>query len=148
MRADAVVAGYWPFPGELDPRPLMDALHEQGHALCLPVVINRHAALEFRAWVPGEPLIEAVFGTQVPQIERPTLVPEVLLVPLLAFDQDGYRLGYGGGYYDRTLAALAQDQPISIGLAFASQEINHVPHEAHDRRLEWVITEQAMHQLQ
>jgi 5-formyltetrahydrofolate cyclo-ligase len=147
LPAGAVVAGYWPFPDELDPRPWMDMLHARGHRLCLPVVADRDTALEFRAWAPGEPLIEAVFGTRVPQIDRPTLVPQVLLVPLLAFDRDGYRLGYGGGYYDRTLAAMAQDHPISIGLAFASQEINNVPHEAHDRRLDWVMTERAVHRI-
>lgn len=125
----------------------MAALHGRGHPLCLPVVTDKVGALVFRAWAPGEALVEGVFDTRVPPPDRPVVEPTVLLVPLLAFDRAGYRLGYGGGYYDRTLAALAQNQPTSIGLAFAAQEVDTLPHEAHDRRLDWVITEQAAHRI-
>lgn len=125
----------------------MAALQARGHPLCLPVVTDKVGALAFRAWAPGDPLVEGVFGTQVPHPDRPAVEPTILLVPLLAFDRAGYRLGYGGGYYDRTLAALAHNRPTSIGLAFASQEVNTLPHEAHDRRLNWVITEQAAHRI-
>jgi len=144
---NAVIAGYWPFPDELDPRPLLTDLQARGHALCLPVVIDRGSSLLFRAWTSGEPLIEAVFGTRVPHADRPILVPDVLLVPLLAFDRTGYRLGYGGGYYDRTLAELEQTGAIAIGLAFAAQEVEKVPHEAHDWRLDWLVTETGAHRI-
>ena len=107
----AIVAGYWPFPDEMDPRPLMKHLVALGHSLCLPVVVERAAALQFRAWSPGGSLVDSVYGTQVPPADAPLKVPNVLLVPLLAFDDAGYRLGYGGGYYDRTIADLAPHSP-------------------------------------
>lgn len=142
----AVIAGYWPFPDELDPRPLMNHLAARGCTLCLPVVVERDAALQFRTWAPGDPLVDSVFGTQVPTVDSPTVVPDILLVPLLAFDSAGYRLGYGGGYYDRTLAALESAAPLTIGLAFALQEVSQVPRDAYDRRLDWIVTETAVHQ--
>jgi 5-formyltetrahydrofolate cyclo-ligase len=144
---EAVVAGYWPFPDELDPRPLMHALHQRGNALCLPVVVDKHSALEFRAWAPGDSLADGVFGTRIPLDDCPARVPDILLVPLLAFDHAGYRLGYGGGFYDRTLAALDAARPTAIGLAFAAQEIDKVPRETHDRRLDWIVTERAAHRI-
>lgn len=136
-----VVAGYWPFPDELDPRPLMRVLETRGHTLCLPVVIDRAAPLLFRTWSEGQPLIESVYGTKVPPPEHKTVTPDVLLVPLLAFDAAGYRLGYGGGFYDRTLARLTETGAVSIGLGFAAQEVAHVPHDEHDWRLDWLATE-------
>jgi len=147
LAPSAVVAGYWPFPDELDPRPVMTDLHAQGHVLCLPVVVAPHSALEFRAWAPGDSLVKAVFGTRVPHSDRLTLVPDVLLVPLLAFDRAGFRLGYGGGYYDRTLAALEPTGAISIGIGFAIQEIKRVPRDAYDRRLNWMVTETGTYQI-
>lgn len=140
--AGAPVSGYWPFGEELDPRPLMTALAGRSHAIGLPVISGRDRPLVFRRWRPGDPLEEGAYGILAPREDAPLLVPELLLVPLLAFDRRGYRLGYGGGYYDRTLAALrAQGPVLAVGLAFAQQEVDAVPHGAQDQRLDWIVTE-------
>jgi len=107
----AVVSGFWPINEEIDIRPLMIELHNQGCQLALPVVQGKGQRLLFRAWRPGDPLEAGVFGTLQPSTRREALEPEALLVPLLACDEDGWRLGYGGGFYDRTLAALRAKHP-------------------------------------
>ncbi|HHN67450.1 MAG TPA: 5-formyltetrahydrofolate cyclo-ligase, partial [Thermopetrobacter sp.] len=99
-----VVAGYWPVHHEIDPRPLMERLARHEVTLALPVVTARDRPLIFRRWRPGEPLTDGAFGVPVPSEDAPSLRPAVVLVPLLAFSRAGHRLGYGGGYYDRTLA--------------------------------------------
>ena len=138
----AVVSGYWPMRGELDPRPALLALAAAGHPLCLPVVAGKGRPLIFRAWAPGADLVPGAFGAEVPVPESPVLQPSLLLVPLLAFDRRGYRLGYGGGFYDRTLAALRRAREVTaVGLAFAAQEVDQVPAEATDERLDWIVTE-------
>jgi 5-formyltetrahydrofolate cyclo-ligase len=138
----AVVSAYWPMRCELDPRPLMHALHEAGHPMALPDMPGIGRPLVFRAWAPGDVLTSAKFDTQVPAADKPGMAPRVMLVPLLAFDRDGYRLGYGGGFYDRTLTALRPAGPVlAIGLAFAVQEVPAVPRDASDRRLDWIVTE-------
>ena len=140
----AVVSGYWPMRSEVDPRPALAALHARGHPLCLPVVVGAGQPLRFRAWRPGDALVAGGFGTQVPDAGRAERVPRLLLVPLLAFDRAGYRLGYGGGFYDRTLRALRQGGDVlAVGLAFAAQEVAAVPHDATDARLDWIVTETA-----
>jgi len=139
IRHGVAISGFWPMASEMDPRPLMTALIARGHRLCLPVVEGRDAALIFRAWTPGDALVEAVFGTRVPAADQELITPAAVLVPLLAFDRAGHRLGYGGGYYDRTLAALSD--PLAIGIAYGFQEADEVPHDAHDQRLDWVVTE-------
>lgn len=141
--AGAAVSGYWPIGDELDPRPLMAALAAAGHRLCLPVVAGRGRPLAFRAWSPGDPLERTGFGLSVPGRDAPTAIPQFLIVPLLAFDRRGYRLGYGAGYYDRTLAALRArtPRPRALGMGFASQEIAEVPALAHDEPLDAVATE-------
>lgn len=145
LPAGACVSAYWPMRDELDPRPLLLALSARGHPLCLPVVVGKAMPLTFRAWRPGDPLVGARFGTQVPQDSAVEAVPEVLLVPLLAFDRSGYRLGYGGGFYDRTLAALrVERQVLAVGLAYAGQEAPEVPHEPTDRRLDALVTEREL----
>ena len=102
---------------------------------------GKQAPLAFRAWAPGDPMAATVWGIREPEPTRPLLVPDILLVPLLAFDGDGWRLGYGGGYYDRTLRALRRIKPIvAIGLAFDSQQVDAVPHLDYDERLDWVLT--------
>lgn len=139
---DCVVSAYWPIGSEIDTRPLMQHLHEAGHALCLPVVTGPGAPLVFRAWQPGDPLEAAGFGTQVPGADKAERSPRVLLVPLLAFDRDGYRLGYGGGFYDRTLAKLRGTQEITaVGIAYGAQEVAAVPRHEGDQRLDWIVTE-------
>ncbi len=138
----ATVSAYWPMASEIDPRPLMQALDERGHGLALPVVAGAGRPLVFRAWTPGDPLRPAAFNTREPGPDKAEVTPRVLLVPLLAFDRAGYRLGYGGGFYDRTLAGLrAAGTALAVGLAFAGQEVESVPRDVNDRRLDWVVTE-------
>ena len=140
--AGVVVSGYWPMRSELDPRPILTALGARGHPLCLPVVAGKGQPLVFRAWQPGDELVAGGYGTQVPAAGQEEIVPQLLMVPLLAFDRAGYRLGYGGGFYDRTLAALRAVGPaVAVGLAFAAQEVDSVPHGATDARLDWIVTE-------
>lgn len=135
----AVLAGYHPMRSEMDPLP---ALGEHRGATCLPVVMAPGQPLVFRAWTPGAALVPGGFGTQVPPETAPVLVPRVLIVPLLAFDMRGYRLGYGGGFYDRTLAGLrAQGAVLAIGFACAAQQVTEVPTEATDQRLDLIVTE-------
>lgn len=137
-----VVSGYWPLKDELDPRPAMAALAAMGHSLCLPVVVGRDRPLVFRAWDDKTALQPAAFGTMVPGPDCPVLEPELLLVPLLAFDRRGFRLGYGGGFYDRSLAGLrAWGRATAVGVAFAAQEVPEVPIEAADEKLDWIVTE-------
>ena len=146
----AAVSGYWPLADEFDPRPLLDRLHRAGHPIGLPVVVGRGLPLLFRRWHPGMGLIAGGFGVQVPPPEAPEVVPAVVLAPLLAFDRLGYRLGYGGGYYDRTLAILgfnprmgAAGAVLAVGVCFACQEVAAVPRGPTDRRLDWIVTERA-----
>ena len=134
-----VVSGYWPMRDEFDVRPLLAALHERGHPCALPVVMGRGLPLVFRAWKPGDALVEAAFGTRVPPDDATVVTPELLLVPLLAFDDRGYRLGYGGGFYDRSLARLKS--PIAVGCAYDAQRVDDLPIDDHDRRLDWIVTE-------
>mgnify|MGYP006270893741 CR=1 FL=1 len=138
-----VVAGYWPTRDEIDPRLLMRDLDLQGDATALPVVTDAAAPLSFRLWAPDEPTADGAFSIPVPLEDAPWVEPDILLVPLLAFDRRGYRLGYGGGYYDRTLAdARAKGRDIAaIGLALAAQQVDHVPHDDHDQRLDRLVTE-------
>ncbi len=143
---EAVISGYWPIGSELDVRPLLSALQERGHPIALPVVTARGAPLTFRAWRPDTPLVPARFGLREPAPDQPVVVPDILIVPLLAFDRRGHRLGYGGGFYDRTLAGLragdeAARPTLAVGVAFAAQELDGVPHGASDERLDWVVTE-------
>ena len=137
-----VVSAYWPMGSEIDPRPLMERLHAFGHPLCLPVVIDKRRPLVFRAWTPGQALDAADFGTRVPAADRPRLRPRVVLTPMLAFDRRGYRLGHGGGFYDRTLRALrTEHRLLAIGLGYGAQELPAVPHDDKDQRLDWIVTE-------
>jgi len=145
LAAGAVVAGYWPLGDEIDPRPLMAALAGVGCRLALPVVVARAAPLEFRAWAEGDALEAGPHGTAHPTETAPRLRPDVLLVPLLGFDRGGWRLGYGGGYYDRTLESLRENAQVrAIGLAFAAQEMAAVPRDGHDQPLDAIATEREL----
>jgi 5-formyltetrahydrofolate cyclo-ligase len=142
----AVVSGYWPLPGELDIRPLMQQIHEAGHRIALPVVKAKGQPLFFRHWTPGTALIQGAFKVMTPPEGAPELEPQVLLVPMLAFDAAGYRLGYGGGFYDRTLEkrrheAHSGHPVLAIGIAFAAQETESLPRGPFDQRLDWIATE-------
>ena len=136
------VSVYWPMGDELDPRPLMAALDALGHVIGLPVVVRPGAPLLFRRWRPGDDLAPAGFGLREPAASQDQVIPQVLFVPLLAFDREGYRLGYGGGYYDRSLAELRTGNTVlAIGLAYVGQEIARVPRGPEDQRLDRIVTE-------
>jgi 5-formyltetrahydrofolate cyclo-ligase len=136
------VAGYLPIGAEADPQPLMKALARRGAALVLPVVTDRDSPLLFRAWQPGARLAAGPKGTSHPTDEAALAIPDLLLVPLVAFDRFGGRLGYGAGYYDRTLAALRRTRPIvAVGVGYRAQWHDRLPSEPHDQRLDWIVTE-------
>ncbi len=134
-----VVGGYHAHKGEADPSQLLARLVELGCTIAFPRVAGRHAPLEFHHVPDGEVLEPGSFGIPEPLGHWPRAAPSILLVPLLAFDAHGHRLGSGHGYYDRTLALLKAP---AIGIAYAGQEVASIPHEAHDRTLDMVITEQ------
>ncbi len=138
----SVVSGFFPYQSEIDVRPLLGKLAGDGWTTCLPIVIADNQPLEFRRWLPGEPTVAGVWGIPRPPEDMPVVVPDVLLVPLLAFDRSGYRLGYGGGYYDRTLALLRGAKTVvAIGVAYSAQEVDAVPHDGRDQMLDFVMTE-------
>lgn len=138
----SVVAGYWPMRSELDPRPTLSALSARGCRIALPTVIGEAQPLVFRAWDSDEKLEDGPYGTMQPGGDADVVEPQLLLVPMLAFDRAGRRLGYGGGFYDRTLAALRGRFAVqAIGIAYADQEIPAVPAGPEDARLDGVVTE-------
>jgi 5-formyltetrahydrofolate cyclo-ligase len=142
IKHGAVVAGYSPIRSEFDPTPLMRKLASLGARLALPVITARDSPLQFRAWTLDGKLQRGPLGILEPSPEAAEIVPDILLVPLAAFDRSGHRIGYGAGHYDRTLAQLrALRTIIAIGLAFAAQEIPGVSASAHDARLDLVLTE-------
>nr|WP_245419670.1 5-formyltetrahydrofolate cyclo-ligase [Phyllobacterium salinisoli] len=141
----AVVSGFWPIRSEIDPRPLLSVLRKRGARLCLPVVQNRETII-FREYLDETAMVDTGFGTIGPSPEARLLDPELMLVPLAAFDVRGGRLGYGAGHYDRALARLAEKgrHPLLIGLAFDCQEVAEVPDEPHDLRLAQILTESGL----
>lgn len=142
LQPGMVVSGYAPIRNELDPMPLMQALARQGARLALPVVLARGHSLSFRAWSPGDRLTMGSLGIPEPSPVAAELVPDVMLVPLAAFDRTGHRIGYGGGYYDYTFSHLRKAHHlIGIGLGFAIQETEAIPALAHDAALDYVLTE-------
>lgn len=144
VRPRAVVAGYWPLGGEADPRPLLAALARRGHPIALPAIVAAGRPLSFRLWTEGGTLVPGAHGTRMPPPARPPVLPDIVIVPLLAFDARGHRLGQGGGYYDRTLALLRRRKRIlAVGLAYAVQQVNSLATRPHDQRLDWIVTERA-----
>jgi 5-formyltetrahydrofolate cyclo-ligase len=137
-----ILSGFMPLKSEINPLPLMRKLVDDGARLALPVVAGRGQPLIMRSWQWGEPLVPGVWGISEPPPTAPELQPDLLLVPLLAFDRNGHRIGYGAGYYDLTIAQLRAKKPIAaVGIAFAAQEIESVPRTAFDARLDLVLTE-------
>jgi 5-formyltetrahydrofolate cyclo-ligase len=130
---------YWPFRAEFDPRPLLPALFAAGSRLALPAIVDKNGPLEYRAWAPGEKLIDGVWNIPVPE-KRDIVTPDVVLVPLVGFDEDCYRLGYGGGYFDRTLAAL-EPRPLAIGVGFELSRLATIYPQPHDMPMDRVVTE-------
>jgi 5-formyltetrahydrofolate cyclo-ligase len=147
MPRGAVISAYWPLDGELDPRPAMERLARRGHELALPRMQGRLQPLRFHRWGLDDRLVEGPFRVMEPSETEPVLRPDVVLVPLLAFDRAGRRLGYGAGFYDRTLAALRAEMPglLAVGVAFAGQELGEVPNGPNDEALDGVVTEEALH---
>lgn len=136
-----VVAGYRPIRTEIDPTALMTALARRGLRLCVPVIEGEGLPLKFREWAPGCAMTVGAFGAEVPAAGD-WLTPDLLIAPLVAFDRACWRLGYGGGFYDRTLALLRPLAPVqAVGLAYAGQQVPCVPHEATDQPLDAVVTE-------
>lgn len=133
---------YWPFKGEVDARVALHRLRERGARTALPVVIAKASPLEFRTWYPGVETDPGVFGLPVPR--TPAVVPDAVLMPPVGFDRQGYRLGYGGGYFDRTLASLSP-QPLKIGLAREASRIETIRPQAWDIPMDFVITESGIH---
>ena len=137
-----IASGFMPLKGEINPLPLMRKLTDAGARLALPVVAGRGKPLIMRSWQWGEPLVPGVWGIREPRPTAPELQPDILLVPLLAFDRRGHRIGYGAGYYDLTIAQLRAKKPIAaVGIAFAAQEVEIVPRTAFDAQLDLVLTE-------
>lgn len=143
--APPIIAGYWPIGDELDVRPLLAALSQRGLITALPVVVAPHHPLEFRVWAPGQMVEAGPHATRHPSAEAAAVDPDCLLIPLLAFDDQGHRLGYGGGYYDRTLQALRMRRPtLAIGVAYAAQRLAVVPSDDNDQILDYILTEQGL----
>ena len=143
-----IVSGFWPMRSEVDVRPIMSALREDGARLCLPAIIDK-TTIVFRELLRGGELIDTGYGTSGPGPEAEVLDPSIMLVPLAAFDARGHRIGYGAGYYDRAIARLhaAGQSPRLVGIAFDCQEISIVPDEPHDVVLPEILTETGLRRL-
>ncbi len=136
-----IVSGFAAIRDEINPAELMTWLHEEGFRMALPVMVGKGQPLVMRSWAPGDILEPAAWGIAEPGLDKPEVQPDILLVPLLAFDMQGFRLGYGGGFYDRTLAKLRAKKPIvAVGVAYDEQLVDAVPAESYDQRLNWVLT--------
>jgi 5-formyltetrahydrofolate cyclo-ligase len=136
------VSAFYPYKSEIDTRPLLGKLAGEGWTTCLPIVIALGEPLIFRRWMPGAPTVPGMWDIPQPTDDADLVEPDVLLVPMMAFDRAGYRLGYGGGFYDRTLETLrAKKSIVAIGVAYAAQEVDSVPHDSHDQPLDYVVTE-------
>jgi 5-formyltetrahydrofolate cyclo-ligase len=137
-----IVSGFFPFKSEIDVLPLLARLASEGWITCLPIVRRQREPLIFRRWAPGERTVPGIWGIPMPEESAEEVEPDVLLVPLLAFDRNGHRLGYGGGFYDRTLAHLRGKKEITaIGVAYSGQEMSQVPSGMMDERLDYILTE-------
>lgn len=135
-----LVGFYWPFKGEYDVRRIARRLHDRGTRLALPVVVEKNRPLVFRQWTPDAKLVPGIWGIPVPA-DGAAVEPDALLVPLVGFDDDGFRLGYGGGYYDRTLAALRR-KPLTIGVGFELAALPTIHPQPHDIPMDAIVTEQ------
>ena len=140
-----VVGGYWPFRGEFDPRFLLRLLRHDGSRVALPVVVLKNAPLQFREWWPGAPMVKTVLGLPMPDGTE-LLTPQALLIPPVGFDEQGYRLGYGGGYFDRTLAAM-NPQALKIGVAFELSRMPTIRPQSHDIAMDFIVTENGLYSV-
>lgn len=141
IKPDTIVSGFAAIRDEINPAALMSWLHAEGFRLALPVMQGRGKPLLLRSWTPGDMMAPAAWGIAEPLDDKPEVDPDVVLVPLLAFDARGHRLGYGGGFYDRTLNRLRKSKRIvAVGLAYDEQRVDEVPVESYDEKLDWVLT--------
>ena len=139
--ASAAISGFSAIGDEIDPLPLLLRLANDGHLLALPAMQGKGKPLLFRTWTPGDEMAPAVWGIAEPLSSRPPVLPDIVLVPLLVFDPSGHRLGYGGGFYDRSLHELRrQKRVIAVGIAYDEQCLDAVPHLDYDQPLDWVLT--------
>lgn len=138
----ATISFYWSFRAEFDARPLMRDLLGQGWRAALPVVVEKRTPLQFRLWTPDAPLIDGVWNIPIPR-DGAVVTPDVVLAPVVGFDDGRYRLGYGGGYFDRTLVSLAH-RPLAIALGFEFQHLDTIYPQPHDQRFDAVVTEAAI----
>ena len=138
------IAGYFPTGSELDIRVLFEELHISRYQYCLPIVRDVSDILEFGSWCSGDSLVESKYGINEPPSESKRLIPKTIIAPMLAFDSCGYRLGYGGGSYDRTIAKLRKLDPktLVVGVAYAGQEVSQVPKDINDQKMDIIITEE------
>lgn len=142
VSASVIVSGFMPLKSEINPLPLLQKLAEAGARLALPAIAGRGKPLIMRAWEFGAPLDRGQWGIREPKPDAPEVEPDILLVPLLAFDRAGYRIGYGAGYYDMTIHRLRALKPVTaVGIAFAAQEVPKIPTTPRDERLDLVLTE-------
>ncbi|HWK38412.1 MAG TPA: 5-formyltetrahydrofolate cyclo-ligase [Hyphomicrobium sp.] len=137
----AIISGFAAIRDEIDPSALLARLAGEGHTLALPVMQGKDKPLLFRAWAPGDAMGKVQWGIAEPLPDKPELQPDIVLVPLLAFDAAGYRLGYGGGFYDRSLELLRATKPVvAVGIAYDELKVDAVPHLHYDQPLDWVLT--------
>jgi 5-formyltetrahydrofolate cyclo-ligase len=142
--AGRVVGLYWPHRAEVDPRPLADELWSQGRTLALPAIVERHGALEYRAWHRDAEMERGLYDIPAPKA-RDVVRPDIIVVPLVGFDAANYRLGYGGGYFDRTLAAL-EPQPVTVGVGFEAALLDTIHPQPHDVAMDFIVTEARLRQ--
>ena len=138
-RPGLTLGAYWPFRAEFDPRPLIGWVIAAGGSVALPVVVDKKGPLEYRRWAPGDPLIDGVWGIPIPA-QCDVVVPQAVLAPLVGFDADCFRLGYGGGFFDRTLAAL-EPRPLAIGVGFDFSRLDTIHPQAFDVPMDMIVTE-------
>ena len=137
--AGQVVGLYWPHRAEIDPRPLADEIRSAGRIVALPAIIERHGPLEYRTWQKGAEMERGLYDVPVPQA-RAIVRPDIMVVPLVGFDAANYRLGYGGGYFDRTLAAL-EPRPVTVGVGFEASLLDTIHPQQHDVAMDFIVTE-------
>ena len=140
-----VVGFCWPHRGEYDPRPYMEFLHERGGTLAFPEVVSRHEPLRFRRWWPGAPMKAGTYGIPVPD-DTDLVEVGAVVIPMIGFDKLGFRLGYGGGYFDRTLAGISP-RPLAIGVAFEILRLENVYPQPHDVAMDFIVTEAGIHRV-
>ena len=145
-----IISAYWPLPSEFDCRPLIYSLFDGGYRLALPAVILQNKSICFRCWQPGDGLTKSGFGVLEPLSNAEVITPNVVITPFLAINSQGFRLGYGGGYYDRALRKLRKTVPglLAVGLGYSAQEVATLPYDENDEPLDWLVTEQGTRRFQ